>query len=66
LFILLLIFHLINDLFLILHSGETVDITIQEVIDSDKPNTLHSYGGEWGGTSVDAAFENFLTTIIGQ
>ncbi|XP_060565802.1 heat shock 70 kDa protein 12A-like [Ruditapes philippinarum] len=46
--------------------GETVEITIQEVIDSDKPNTLHSFGGAWGGTGVDAAYENFLTTIIGE
>ncbi|XP_060565801.1 heat shock 70 kDa protein 12A-like [Ruditapes philippinarum] len=47
--------------------GGTVDITLHEVVDSDKLKELHSAnGGAWGGTTVDAAYENFLAKITGE
>jgi hypothetical protein len=50
-----------------LYSGGTVDITLHEVVESDKLKELDSAnGGAWGGTRVDAAYENFITKITGQ
>ncbi|XP_053400020.1 heat shock 70 kDa protein 12A-like [Mercenaria mercenaria] len=47
--------------------GGTVDITLHEVIESDKLKELDSAnGGAWGGTRVDAAYENFLKKITGD
>lgn len=48
-------------------SGGTVDITIHEVVDTDKLKELnYASGGAWGGTRVDAAFEKFLRKCIGK
>jgi hypothetical protein len=48
-------------------SGRTVDITIHEVVEDGKLKELnYASGGAWGGTSVDAEFENFLRSIVGM
>lgn len=44
--------------------GGTVDITLHEVVEENKLKELDSAnGGAWGGTRVDAAYENFLKKI---
>ncbi|KAH3833377.1 heat shock 70 kDa protein 12A-like isoform X2 [Dreissena polymorpha] len=47
--------------------GGTVDITVHEVVAKGKLKELnHASGGAWGGTRVDAAFEEFLQKIVGK
>lgn len=47
--------------------GGTVDITIHEVIKEGKLKELaRASGGDWGGISVDAAFEEALMEIVGK
>ncbi|XP_053408419.1 heat shock 70 kDa protein 12B-like [Mercenaria mercenaria] len=47
--------------------GGTIDITVHEV---QSQNTLREVraanGGDWGGTMVDKAFENFLIDLVGE
>ncbi|XP_060591180.1 heat shock 70 kDa protein 12A-like [Ruditapes philippinarum] len=46
--------------------GGTVDITVHEVTDNGNLKELHkASGGAWGGTKVDEAFEEFLSSIVG-
>ncbi|XP_060588445.1 heat shock 70 kDa protein 12A-like [Ruditapes philippinarum] len=46
--------------------GGTVDITVHEVTDDGNLKELHkASGGAWGGTKVDEAFEEFLSSIVG-
>ncbi|XP_060578454.1 heat shock 70 kDa protein 12A-like [Ruditapes philippinarum] len=46
--------------------GGTIDITVHEVLRNGNLKELHkASGGAWGGTKVDAAFEAFLSEIIG-
>ncbi|XP_060588441.1 heat shock 70 kDa protein 12B-like [Ruditapes philippinarum] len=46
--------------------GGTVDITVHEVTDQGNLKELHkASGGDWGGTKVDEAYEEFLTSIMG-
>ncbi|XP_062619948.1 heat shock 70 kDa protein 12A-like [Saccostrea cucullata] len=47
--------------------GGTIDITIHEVKDEGKLRELtRASGGDWGGVSVDKAFEAVLTEIVGE
>ncbi|XP_045205238.2 heat shock 70 kDa protein 12A-like isoform X2 [Mercenaria mercenaria] len=47
--------------------GGTVDITIHQVVDKDKLKEIdYASGGAWGGTMVDAAFQEFLIKLIGK
>lgn len=48
-------------------SGGTVDITVHEIQRNGDIRELHkASGGDWGGTKVDLAFENFLGEIVGM
>ncbi|XP_053374853.1 heat shock 70 kDa protein 12A-like [Mercenaria mercenaria] len=47
--------------------GGTVDITVHEVTTSGELKELHkASGGAWGGTKVDQAYEEFLTSFVGS
>lgn len=47
--------------------GGTFDITVHEKIEGGKLREIHqATGGPWGGTAVDAAFEDRLTEILGE
>lgn len=47
--------------------GGTVDITLHQVIKEGKLKELaRASGGDWGGISVDAAFEEGLMEIVGK
>lgn len=55
-------FSLLSDI-----SGGTVDITVHQVVDSDKLREIDSAsGGAWGGTMVDEAFKRFLIRLVGK
>ena len=47
--------------------GGTVDITVHEVVEPGKLKELNwASGGFWGGTRVDAAYEDFLVKLFGR
>ncbi|XP_045210214.2 heat shock 70 kDa protein 12A-like [Mercenaria mercenaria] len=47
--------------------GGTVDITVHEIMPNGILREIHkATGGDWGGTKVDQAFENFLCEITGE
>ncbi|XP_062593107.1 heat shock 70 kDa protein 12A-like [Saccostrea cucullata] len=47
--------------------GGTIDITTPEVKDGGKLRELtRASGGDWGGVSVDKAFEVVLTEVVGE
>ncbi|XP_060584394.1 heat shock 70 kDa protein 12A-like, partial [Ruditapes philippinarum] len=47
--------------------GGTIDIIIHEVcIDGTLSEIYQANGGNWGGTTVDKAFQDFLTGIVGK
>ncbi|CAG2194321.1 unnamed protein product [Mytilus edulis] len=47
--------------------GGTVDITVQEIKDDGDIKQIYmANGGDWGGTKVDEAFDEFLTEIVGS
>ncbi|CAC5400644.1 unnamed protein product [Mytilus coruscus] len=47
--------------------GGTIDITVQEVQADESIKQLYmANGGDWGGTKVDLAFENFLEEFAGK
>ncbi|XP_063414094.1 heat shock 70 kDa protein 12A-like [Mytilus trossulus] len=47
--------------------GGTVDITVQEIKDDGDIKQIYmANGGDWGGTKVDEAFDEFLTDIVGS
>lgn len=47
--------------------GGTIDITVQEIKDDGDIKQIHmANGGDWGGTKVDEAFDEFLTDIVGS
>lgn len=47
--------------------GGTVDITVHEIMTTGEIREIHkATGGDWGGTKVDEAFENFLGEIVGK
>ncbi|XP_052076865.1 heat shock 70 kDa protein 12B-like [Mytilus californianus] len=46
--------------------GGTIDITVQEVQTDGTIKQLYmANGGDWGGTKVDEAFEEFLVDLLG-
>ncbi|XP_045204837.2 heat shock 70 kDa protein 12A-like [Mercenaria mercenaria] len=46
--------------------GGTVDVTVHEVLEDNNLKELHkATGGNWGGTVVNKAFLNFLSTLVG-
>ncbi|XP_052811973.1 heat shock 70 kDa protein 12A-like [Mya arenaria] len=47
--------------------GGTVDMTVHEIIDADSVHEIHkACGGDWGGTRVDEAIEEFIEDIFGR
>lgn len=47
--------------------GGTIDITVQEVQSDGSIKQLYmANGGDWGGTKVDQAFEEFMQETLGQ
>lgn len=47
--------------------GGTIDITVQEIkSDGDIKQIYMANGGDWGGTKVDRAFDDFMVDIVGQ
>ncbi|KAH3833374.1 heat shock 70 kDa protein 12A-like [Dreissena polymorpha] len=46
--------------------GGTVDITVHEVVSKGLRELFSASGGAWGGTRVDAAFDDFLSTVFGK
>ncbi|XP_053372779.1 heat shock 70 kDa protein 12A-like [Mercenaria mercenaria] len=47
--------------------GGTIDITVQEVQSQYTLREVRAAnGGDWGGTMVDKAFENFLIDLVGE
>ena len=58
--------HYIN-LFTFLITGGTADITVHKVDNDGTLRELHrATGGAWGGTKVDAAYEQFFIDIVGE
>lgn len=52
---------------MILFSGGTVDITVQEVLHDDNLRELHrASGGAWGGTKVDDNFLQMIVKVVGN
>ncbi|WAQ98266.1 HS12A-like protein [Mya arenaria] len=48
-------------------NGGTVDITVHEVVGKGQLKELNwASGGAWGGTRVDAAFEDFIRKLVGK
>jgi hypothetical protein len=48
-------------------AGGTIDITVQEVqVDGSIKQLYMANGGDWGGTKVDQAFEQFLMELAGD
>ena len=44
-----------------------MDITAHQSLPGGKLKEIHkATGGDWGGTKVDQAFENFLCEITGE
>ncbi|KAL4230004.1 Heat shock 70 kDa protein 12A [Mactra antiquata] len=47
--------------------GGTVDVTVHEVTKTGTlREVIRASGGAWGGTSVDASYENLLNSIFGK
>jgi hypothetical protein len=52
---------------ILLHLGGTVDVTAHQIMPDGILKEIHqATGGDWGGTKVDQAFENFLCEITGK
>lgn len=48
-------------------TGGTVDITVHEVIgETGLKEIASASGGNWGGTKVDATFEEFMKGLVGE
>ncbi|XP_033726267.1 heat shock 70 kDa protein 12A-like [Pecten maximus] len=47
--------------------GGTIDITVHEVVKGGLLKEIHAAnGGDWGGTKIDDAFEDFVETVVGK
>ncbi|OWF47860.1 Heat shock 70 kDa protein 12B [Mizuhopecten yessoensis] len=47
--------------------GGTIDITVHEVLKGGFLKEIYAAnGGDWGGTKVDEAFEEFMESIVGK
>jgi hypothetical protein len=52
---------------MILFSGGTVDITVQEILHDNSLKELHkASGGAWGGTKVDEQFLQMIVQVVGE
>ena len=62
-----LYFYLFFILYVYFVLGGTVDITVHQTLETGQVKELYkATGGAWGGTFVDAAFEDMLKTIFGD
>lgn len=49
------------------YKGGTVDVTVHQILENGRIKEVYkATGGAWGGTMVDQAFEEYLTTMLSK